>query len=63
MALSIDRARCQGHGRCVVVAPDLFDIDDDGYGVVLNPDPGPSVAHDVSAAVGACPEQAITARG
>jgi ferredoxin len=60
MALSIDSNRCQGHGRCIAVNPDLFDIDDDGYGVVRNPTPGAEFADDVSAAIGACPEEAIS---
>lgn len=60
MALSIDPNRCKGHGRCVVVNPDLFDLDDDGYGVVLNSTPEPEYADDVAVAIGSCPEQAIS---
>lgn len=62
MTLSIDRALCQGHGRCVAVNPDLFDIDDDGYGIVLNAHPDLSAAQDVAVAIGSCPEKAITDR-
>jgi len=39
MALTIDTTRCQGHGRCALINPDLFDVNDDGYGVVLIPEP------------------------
>ena len=60
MSLSIDAAKCQGHGRCTLVNPDLFDIGDDGLGVVLIPDPGPEHDDDVKIAIGSCPEQAIT---
>ncbi|WP_368830381.1 ferredoxin [Mycobacterium intracellulare] len=42
--------------------PDLFDIDDDGYGIVLNAHPDPSAAQDVAVAIGSCPEEAITDR-
>ncbi|MGH3250447.1 MAG: ferredoxin [Trebonia sp.] len=28
--MSIDTIRCQGHGRCVIIAPDVFDVDDSG---------------------------------
>jgi len=28
--ISVDRQRCEGHGLCEDVAPDLFRIDDDG---------------------------------
>ena len=32
MALIIDTTRCQGHGRCALINPDLFEVDDDGFG-------------------------------
>ena len=60
MSLSIDPAKCQGHGRCTLVSPELFDVDDDGYGVVLIPDPVPEYGDDVNAAIGSCPEGAIS---
>src|ERR1700678_1734895 len=33
--IQIDPERCQGHGRCYDLAPDLFGADDEGYGQVL----------------------------
>ena len=48
MPLSIDPERCQGHGRCALISPKLFDVDDVGLGVVLLPDPGSEDAADVS---------------
>jgi len=59
MHLSIDRERCQGHGRCVMVNPALFDLDDDGYGFVLKAQPEAELLGDVNRAVGDCPERAI----
>jgi ferredoxin len=56
---TVDGAKCQGHGRCAMLAPDVFDIDDDGLGVVLV-DPVP--AAEESSARDAelnCPESAI----
>jgi ferredoxin len=32
--VSIDAARCQGHGRCFSLAPDVFGFDDLGNGFV-----------------------------
>ncbi|MFW3168561.1 ferredoxin [Geodermatophilus sp. CPCC 206100] len=29
MRVTVDPARCSGHGNCVAAAPDLFDLDDD----------------------------------
>jgi len=60
MSLSIDPDKCQGHGRCTLASPDIFDVDDDGYGVVLNPDPGPYYDAEVANAIGSCPERAIS---
>ncbi len=33
MRVSIDPGLCQGHARCASLVPELFDIDDEGYGV------------------------------
>ncbi len=33
--VQIDSGRCQGHGRCYDLAPELFGADDEGYGQVL----------------------------
>jgi ferredoxin len=56
----IDPARCQGHGRCYDLAPDLFGEDEDGYGVVL--DDGrvpPGREDDARLAEANCPEAAV----
>lgn len=60
MPLSIDPDKCQGHGRCAAACPDVFDLSDEGFGLVLVPDPGPEYEADVAAAIGSCPEQAIS---
>jgi ferredoxin len=59
MALTIDSARCQGHGRCALINQDLFAVDDDGFGVVLDPAPAGDAKSDADLAIGNCPEQAI----
>ena len=35
MKISLDRDACQGHNRCYSLAPELFDVDDEGYAVLL----------------------------
>ncbi len=60
---TIDRDRCQGHGRCALIAPEVFDVDDAGLGEVLvDPVPEAAVA-DVREAVLSCPESAISFDG
>jgi len=60
--ISVDPARCQGHARCVVFAPDVFDIDDEGYSFV-QPERGTcaQLSEDVQLAIANCPERAISA--
>jgi ferredoxin len=35
MKIHLDTEKCQGHGRCYSLAPDLFDCDDLGTAVVI----------------------------
>lgn len=58
--LTIDPGKCQGHGRCVLIAPDYFDMDDTGFGVVLRADVDDADKADIDEAVLSCPEHAIT---
>lgn len=59
MRAIVDHDRCNGHGRCFAVAPELFDVDDDGYSVVDELSV-PAEQEDVAReAAGACPSQAI----
>ena len=59
MKVVVDGDRCTGHGRCYILAPDVYDADDDGYSV-----PGElkvPVGQEAKARQGAanCPEEAI----
>lgn len=61
MRVIVDRSRCQGHALCVMNAPGVFDLDDEGHARVLA-DPAPhGLDAEIRAAVGGCPERAITA--
>ena len=60
MKVVIDAERCQGHGRCFSLAPNIFGFDDLGNGVVL----GDGVLDESSVelarlAQSNCPEHAI----
>jgi ferredoxin len=61
MKVHIDAARCEGHGRCYSIAPELFGPDDIGNGQVIGD--GSVSAEQVGvarSAVDNCPEQAVT---
>ena len=52
MRVEIDRERCAGTGGCEAMAPDVFEVGDDGELVVLTPEPDDAVLPDAGAAVG-----------
>ncbi len=60
MKVSIDSSKCQGHGRCALTSPAVFDIDDDGYGIVIVDEVPEGLEAEVRSAVASCPESAIT---
>jgi ferredoxin len=60
MRVRVDPDRCQGHARCWVERPDVFELDDDGYCAILEVAVPPSLEASVRRAAGACPELAIT---
>lgn len=55
----VDRDRCVGSGTCEALAPDVFEVGDDGALVVLRPEPGEEQLPDVRDAVQACPTRAL----
>jgi ferredoxin len=61
MRVTIDQGRCQGHGRCYELAPEVFTDDESGYGSVVSPDVPAPLEAQAQAAVNACPERAILA--
>ncbi|MFI6047320.1 ferredoxin [Nocardia sp. NPDC051321] len=58
MRISADRERCVGSGMCALIAPDIFDQDDDGTVLLL--DPQPQQQHSaVREALDSCPARAL----
>ncbi|MGW4338446.1 ferredoxin [Rhodococcus koreensis] len=60
MKIMVDKGACQGHGRCAAFAPDLYDLDDDGYCAVTELQVPTGQEPDAVAGEGSCPERAIT---
>ena len=60
MKLRIDSEACTGHGRCYVLAPDVFEPDDEGHSLALVDDIPPALLDQAQLAVANCPESAIT---
>ena len=59
MRVAVDPGKCQGHARCNLIAPELFDLDEGGYAVVIAPDVAPAYEAAARNAVVNCPEGAI----
>jgi ferredoxin len=60
MRIHIDQGRCQGHGRCYAIAPDLIEPDDVGNGRELGGgNVPPEFEHLARKAADNCPEQAV----
>lgn len=60
ISVHVDARRCEGHGICIELAPDVFDLEREDVVTVTDERPGPARAPAVRAAAAACPRQAIT---
>jgi ferredoxin len=58
--VNVDLSRCQGHNRCLDLAPDLFADDELGYASAIGDgEVCPDQEHEAQLAVLNCPEHAI----
>jgi ferredoxin len=60
MRVAVDLDRCASNAICVVEAPDVFDIDDDGIVSILDEHPSDALRMEVESAVLGCPTGAIS---
>lgn len=61
MRIEFDRDKCQGHNRCYLIAPELFDVDDEGYAVLrLEGELPAELEASARRCEDNCPEYAIT---
>ena len=61
MKVTVDEDRCRGHGMCLTLCPEVFEMTDDGY-VVADPSAVPTEFEDAAReAIANCPERAIVA--
>ena len=59
MKIEVRRDVCVGYASCMVIAPDVFDVDDDNLVVVLNDSPGQELHAAAQQAARSCPKSAI----
>jgi ferredoxin len=58
-ALRIDRIRCDGHGLCAELLPELIGLDDWGYPIIKAGTVPASLVEHARRAVDACPVLAL----
>jgi ferredoxin len=59
MRVVVDTMLCEGHGVCVLAAPEVFELDDDDNLTVVNDQPGQELRQAVLNAEASCPKRAI----
>lgn len=60
MGVTVHRDACVGAGQCALVAPDVFDQDDDGIVLLLESEPQGELLQAATRAARLCPARAIT---
>ena len=63
MRVRVDREKCVGHGRCYVLAPEMFSDDDRGHCVVRTAIPPRELEDRARLGEQNCPEGAISIDG
>lgn len=60
MRVWVDPGKCQGHSRCYALAPELFDVDVEGFAlVIVTGNVPPELEGKAALAAANCPERAI----
>jgi len=60
MKVHVDTEVCAGFGVCLGLCPEVFELHDDGYAIVLVSEVPPELEDEVRAAVSQCPSNAIS---
>jgi ferredoxin len=56
----VDFDLCTSNGVCMGIAPEIFEVRDDGYLYILIEHPGPEFDEKLREAVASCPNGAIS---
>ena len=60
MKVVVDFDLCASNAVCMSIAPEIFEVRDDGYLYILNENPGPELEETLRDAVNGCPTGAIS---
>lgn len=59
MRITADRDRCEGHGLCAEVAPEVYDLDDDAVVVLRHEDVPAGLERRAEGGARVCPVAAL----
>ena len=60
MKVTVDHDRCEGHGKCELSAPEVFELRDDDLSYVKVEEVPEDLREKVDRAIRLCPRQAIS---
>ena len=60
MKVSVDYDLCTSNAVCMGIAPEVFEVRDDGFLYILNENPSPELFDQMREAVASCPNGAIS---
>jgi ferredoxin len=60
MRVIVDYDACSSNAVCMGIAPEIFEVRDDGFMYVLNENPGPEFDERLREAVASCPNGALS---
>ena len=60
MKVIVDYDLCASNAVCMGIAPEVFEVRDDGFMYVLNDKPGPEFDDRLREAVASCPNGALS---
>jgi ferredoxin len=63
MKIVVDYDACMSNALCMQVAPEVFEVREDGFLYVLNENPPEELRAKMEEAARVCPTQAITIEG
>jgi ferredoxin len=59
MRITADRERCEGHGLCADVAPEVYELDDEAIVVLLHETVPPELERKAEGGARVCPVAAL----
>lgn len=59
MKIRVNQDQCQGHALCAMTAPNVYDLDSEGFNSSNGADVPAELLDDASRGAAACPERAI----